>query len=78
MDVAGEGAAREQPPTRALVWTVGCGCSAYHDMPPQGYRRFGVVASAVLGDGWMVEAGGLRTSRLLAVDVGPHKCRLQS
>jgi hypothetical protein len=48
MDVAGEGAAREQAPTGALVawyglWTVvGCGCSAYHSMP---HRRFGVLAS---------------------------------
>jgi hypothetical protein len=55
MDVAGEGAAREQAPTptRALLWTVDCGCSAYHSMPPccepqgsQGHRRFGVLATA--------------------------------
>jgi len=64
MDVAGEGAAREQAPTGALVWTVGCGCSAYHIMPHATRRAslkgIGDLASWPLGDGWVVEAGGLR------------------
>jgi hypothetical protein len=61
------------------LWTVDAAptIACHHAASLKGVKGIGDLASwPLLGDGWMVEAGGLRTSRLLAV--GLHKCRLQS
>lgn len=65
--VAGEGAARGQPPTRAIVRTVDAAptiriachpaCDACLRASLEG---IGDLASWPLGDGWVVKAGGLR------------------